>query len=384
MDFIGFFVLPTLIASLIIAFAGSKKLKIPNLELNIHKRQRFERIRWLFNEYIPSNEIPVLFQRGAVLKDSHTGKNQLQLKFINISPKQIKSAYATISFIDDAGDIMANGSTIQAEYLDVNCERNGTFGQKQLLELGAIGATHISVVFSKVVFVDGTVWRAGKDTHPQKPAKVTLLKSTLPPELQNVVEEEVICKPEILTNEIWRCTCGCLADNGDYCSNCHRTYEKAQEDTSVNTLKKQLQKRIAKQEQEALDEEIAKQKSKGYSIQFVFAILTLFFSSTVTSELTYTAGLLSAIYIILCCISSIATSILMRKAREDKLKDEESLRKTVRIQGATALISGILSVLIILMCPTVFIYAIPNIVYCFQLPLARNLLSKYLGKVKKH
>ena len=119
-----------LIISLIIAFTGPKKAGIPGIELNIRKKQWFERIIWIFNEQIPANDCPVMFLRGAVLKDKTTGKNLLQLKFINSGTQTIKSAYAAIDFIDDAGDIKANGTTIQAEYLDVNCASGGYFRSK--------------------------------------------------------------------------------------------------------------------------------------------------------------------------------------------------------------------------------------------------------------
>ena len=97
---------------------------------SIRKKQWFERIIWIFNEQFPANDCPVMFLRGAVLKDKTTGKNLLQLKFINSGTQTIKSAYAAIDFIDDAGDIKANGTTIQAEYLDVNCASGGYFRSK--------------------------------------------------------------------------------------------------------------------------------------------------------------------------------------------------------------------------------------------------------------
>ena len=111
-----------LIISLIIAFTGPKKAGIPGIELNIRKKQWFERIIWIFNEQFPANDCPVMFLRGAVLKDKTTGKNLLQLKFINSGTQTIKSAYAAI--------IKANGTTIQAEYLDVNCASGGYFRSK--------------------------------------------------------------------------------------------------------------------------------------------------------------------------------------------------------------------------------------------------------------
>lgn len=110
-----------------------------------------------------------MFLRGVVLKDKTIGKTPLQLKFIDAETLTIKSAYAAIDFIDDAGDIIANGTTIQAEYLDVNCESGDTFGQKQLLDLGDIEAIYIVITYSTVVFTDGTFWRAGADSQASRP-----------------------------------------------------------------------------------------------------------------------------------------------------------------------------------------------------------------------
>ena len=246
-----------LVAALVIAFAGSRKLRIQDIELNVHKGKRFERIRWIFNEQLPVEPIPVMFQRGAVLRDKKTGKNLLQLKFINTGTKEIKSVYAAVNFIDDAGDIVADGSTIKAEYLDVNCEGKGTFGQKQLLELGDIGAIHIRVEFNKVVFADGTVWRAGQIAEAPRFAKITFLKNTLPPELQSAVGEDTICKPEILGNGLWRCSCGCLVADGESCTSCQRTLSQAQRATDIRELEQRVKEKAAEAEQEKLDKQIA-------------------------------------------------------------------------------------------------------------------------------
>lgn len=226
------FLIP-IIVSLVIAFAGSKKIQIAEIELNKYKRKRFERIRWILNEQLPNNDCPIIFLRGAVLRDKPTGRNMLQLKFLNVGMMAVKSVCASVNFIDDAGDIIANGSTIQADYLDINCESNDVFGQKQLLDLGDIGAIHICIIFSKVVFTNGTVWRAEQYSKIQSPAKLTWLRNTLPPELQNEISEELICKPEILSIGLWRCSCGCLADNGASCPNCQKTFEQAPDETSI-------------------------------------------------------------------------------------------------------------------------------------------------------
>ena len=60
-----------------IVFVSPKKVRIPEIELNIRKKQRFERVRWIFNEQPPASGCPVIFLRGAVLKDKATRKNLL-------------------------------------------------------------------------------------------------------------------------------------------------------------------------------------------------------------------------------------------------------------------------------------------------------------------
>ena len=340
-----------LIISFIIAFSGPKKADIPGIELNVRKKQWFERVRWIFNEQFPANDCPVMFLRGAVLKDKTTGKNLLQLKFINSGTQIIKSTYAAIDFIDDAGDIIANGTTIQAEYLDVNCASGDTFGQKQLLDLGDIGALHIVITYSKVVFTDGTVWRAGTDRQVSRPIPVTLLKNVLPSELQNEVSEETLCKPETLGGGLWRCTCGCLVRTagGDACPNCQQTFGQAQESASVSVLEKRKQKKITEQEQKALDKKVAKTESNRYIKQLIFAIISLyigipciFFNIDYAYRLSVIssggAELLPLICAMLSSISLIATALLVQRARKDGgIKEPQSARKLVKIQGITAL-----------------------------------------------
>lgn len=425
--FISLIISP-LIVSFIIAFSGPKKADIPGIELNVRKKQRFERIRWIFNEQLPANDCPVMFLRGAVLKDKTTGKNLLQLKFINSGTQTIKSAYAAIDFIDDAGDIIANGITIQAEYLDVNCASGDTFGQKQLLDLGDIGAIHIVITYNKVVFTDGTVWRAGTDSQVSRPIPVTLLKSVLPPELQNEVSEETLCKPETLGGGLWRCTCGCLVRtaDGDTCPNCQQTFEQAQETASVIVLEKRNRERIAEQEQAALDKQVAKKQAKSYVSQFIFSVVALYLGAVigyVSLALVFEQGLriLEAFWTIiiflyffayfLCgCISMLMTAILLRKARKDgAIKDAKSARTVIKIQGITALaaaapyvfgclmtpvmmlldifenyrsyywtngFNGVGSFVLILMIVASAICLIPNFLYWYRIPYIRSWLSK--------
>jgi len=379
--FAGLFIIAIpLIIALVIAFTGSKKLKIQEIELNVQKRQRFERIRWIFNEQFPSSEIPVMLLRGTVLKDNTTGKKLLQLKFINTGEKEIKSVYATVSFIDDAGDMLADGSAIQAEYLDISCKRNGTFGQKRLLELGGVEVAHVRVAVNKIVFSDSSVWRAGQETEPSKPAKVTLLKNVLPPELQNEVSEDTVCKPEVLGSGLWRCTCGCLVADGDSCSNCQRTFTRAQEDTSIDKLEQQLQKKAAGLKQRESDSTAKKEKSKKYVTQLAFATLALYFGIFAFME-----EALLAVYAISCMASMIATSVLIRRARSDGgIKDGNSITKVVKIQEITALISVVSCALNILLHLSRILFIIPILLYFIQLPLAQRWLPKIKEKLSKY
>ena len=399
-------VISPLAASLLIAFGGAKKLRLPEIELNKFKRKRFERVRWIFNEQFPANDCPVMFLRGAVLKDKTTGKNLLQLKFINSGTQIIKSTYAAIDFIDDAGDIIANGTTIQAEYLDVNCANGDTFGQKQLLDLGDIGVLHIVITYSKVVFTDGTVWRAGTDSQASRPIPVILLKNVLPSELQNEVSEETLCKPETLGGGLWRCTCGCLVRTagGDACPNCQQTFGQAQESASVSVLEKRKQKKIAEQEQKALDKKVAKTESNRYIKQLIFAIISLyigipciFFNIDYAYRLRVIssggAELLPLICAMLSSISLIATALLVQRARKDGgIKEPQSARKLVKIQGITALapmclilILNIISLIhfsleSIFLMPYSILLLLPNYLYCYQLPYIRERLKRSKAK----
>ncbi len=218
-----------------IFFTRSKKIKVKEIELKRYDRQRYERVRWIFNEQYPVDDCPVMFLRGAVLKDRATDKGVLQLKFTNIGQKAIGSVYIAIDFMDDAGEMAADGSTIQTEYLDMNCAGGDYFGSKQLITLGGIGVSHIAITYRKVVFTDGTVWETDTGKQAAKTAGITLLKNILPTALQDRVSEVIFCKPEILDDRFWRCACGCLAGGkgGDFCPNCHRTFAQAQEAANI-------------------------------------------------------------------------------------------------------------------------------------------------------
>lgn len=221
--------------AIVFFFTRSKKIKVKEIEIKRYDRQRYERVRWIFNEQYPVDDCPVMFLRGAVLKDMATDKDVLQLKFTNMGKKAIRSVYIAIDFMNDAGDMAADGSTIQIGYLDMNCGGGDYFGSKQLITLGGIEVFHIIITYRKVVFTDGTVWETDTGKQAVKTAGITLLKNSLPVALQDKVSEIIFCKPEILDDRLWRCACGCLAGGkgGNFCPNCHRTFAQAQEAASI-------------------------------------------------------------------------------------------------------------------------------------------------------
>ena len=114
---------------------------------------------------LPENQYaigsPVLIAAGALLKDNQTGKALAQVKFKNISDKQIKAIKISVSAFDISGKELEGVAEYQ--YLDLTAARTAEFGHKQAVTLPDAVTRSIEVKCTDVFFTDGTVWTAAPD-----------------------------------------------------------------------------------------------------------------------------------------------------------------------------------------------------------------------------
>ena len=99
---------------------------------------------------------PILIAAGALLKDNHTNKVLVQLKFRNISQKAIKSVKVKVNAYDTAKGQLAGIDTFS--YLDLSVAANEEFGQSTPIHLPDTTTRSFSVEILSVVYTDNEVF----------------------------------------------------------------------------------------------------------------------------------------------------------------------------------------------------------------------------------
>jgi len=99
---------------------------------------------------------PVLIAAGALLKDNHTNKVLVQLKFRNISQKAIKSVKVKVNAYDTAKGRLDGIDTFS--YLDLSVAANEEFGQSTPIPLPDATTRSFDVEILSVVHTDNEVF----------------------------------------------------------------------------------------------------------------------------------------------------------------------------------------------------------------------------------
>lgn len=99
---------------------------------------------------------PVLIAAGALLKDNHTNKVLVQLKFRNISQKAIKSVKVKVNAYDTAKGQLDGIDAFS--YLDLSVAANEEFGQSTPIHLPDATTRSFNVEILSVVYSDNEVF----------------------------------------------------------------------------------------------------------------------------------------------------------------------------------------------------------------------------------
>lgn len=117
--------------------------------------ERYERLFSLPEKNLYSAGAPIVIAAGALLKDNQTGNVLAQLKFRNISGKNIKAVTVSIVPVDTLGQPLGENTVYQ--YLDFNAVRDAEFGQKTPVILPSPSTRKFTVSVSEVIFADNEV-----------------------------------------------------------------------------------------------------------------------------------------------------------------------------------------------------------------------------------
>ncbi|MCM1545065.1 MAG: hypothetical protein NC110_07175 [Ruminococcus sp.] len=235
-----------------------------------------ERYTKLFTlpENLYAEGAPVVVSAGALLKDNQTGKVLAQIKIKNISSSAIKAAKIRIAPFDTVGNPI--DEAIEHEYLDLNVQRDGEFGQKTPIALSNASTRAFDVTVSEVIFSDNSIWNDGGNEWKSLSKQVNLenvLNNDRELLKQYRIEYGSNCKYEVADDmDLWHCSCGAVNRNSE--ANCHRcncSYEDLK-NVNLESLEEKKSIRLAEEKLKAQEAEAAA-KAKAKKIKKICAIV---------------------------------------------------------------------------------------------------------------
>ena len=101
-------------------------------------------------------DCPILLVSHALTKDNQNNNIFIQCKFENTLSKPIKALYVHINCFDVANNPLPDVDSFS--YLDIQVEQYQTFGDRTPIVLPDKETRNVSIIPTKIVFVDGSTW----------------------------------------------------------------------------------------------------------------------------------------------------------------------------------------------------------------------------------
>ena len=184
---------------------------------------------------------PVIIEAGVLTLDNNTNSVFVQLKFRNISDKEIKALSVTLKAYYVTGKEASE--PVKYQYLDFCSHVDEEFGAKTPILLHDNTVRSFSVHIDDVVYADNTVGEVNLDYSESVPEQHLLCKTDgwnndTASEFKKLTNDKcvyAVCEYK----DLWLCSCGCVnrADKDEKCRSCGVAYdllksvtpEKAQE-----------------------------------------------------------------------------------------------------------------------------------------------------------
>ena len=206
-------------------------------------------------------DCPILLVSHALTKDNQNNNIFIQCKFENTLSKSIKALYVHINCFDVANNPLPDVDSFS--YLDIEVKQYQTFGDRTPIVLPDKETRNVSIIPTKIVFVDGSTW----ENNSFKPFELFHIDNAPISELGELAEEykrelHGIClqsdKHKYLpANKDGYTICGCgkiLVDAEKTCPACGVNLEKLFALHDVDKLQaglEQYQKEQAEREEQA-------------------------------------------------------------------------------------------------------------------------------------
>lgn len=128
-------------------------------------------------------DCPILLVSHALTKDNQNNNIFIQCKFENTLSKPIKALYVHINCFDVANNPLPDVDSFS--YLDIEVKQYQTFGDKTPIVLPDKETRNVSIIPTKIVFVDGSTWK----NDCNKPFELFHIDNTPISELGELAEE---------------------------------------------------------------------------------------------------------------------------------------------------------------------------------------------------
>lgn len=128
-------------------------------------------------------DCPVLLVSHALTKDNQNNNIFIQCKFENTLSKSIKALYVHINCFDVTNNPLPDVDSFS--YLDIQVEQYQTFGDRTPIVLPDKETRNVSIIPTKIVFVDGSTW----ENNSFKPFELFHIDNTPISELGELAEE---------------------------------------------------------------------------------------------------------------------------------------------------------------------------------------------------
>ncbi len=231
--------------------------------------ERYKRLI-IFDEKQWAAGCPLLFLKGALLHDTRTDKNILQLKFQSLCQKRIKAfeiRYDAYSLGDEKLE------SKKFSYLDLSLRINDVAGENVPIYLDMKESRRFKFTVAAVFYEDGSSWTG--DAELKKIEEQVLIKEGLGNNLSQQFKREYLEKSNrnadsfiympVFKETYWLCSCGALNNNDSFnCRECRITSENLRKIYDEDYLHNNLQEYIQKEEEKRKREE---QERKEFEIK---------------------------------------------------------------------------------------------------------------------
>ena len=205
---------------------------------------------------------PVVIEAGSLFRNNDNGKLHFQLKFRNISEKNVVSLKTIIILMDSMGREIYRAPK---QYDDLRAAPSSTFGEKMPVFLKLNTVRRFAVCIEEVCFSDNTLWYSKGDENVVNIPDPSPLSDKFPSSEAQAEFRRTLCMQARFVpfgfEDLWICSCGTINKNTrKNCSSCGADCEKmlaADNDTLKNqylSYKKKIETRRIYDEASALVE----------------------------------------------------------------------------------------------------------------------------------